>query len=57
MTRLTRIALAALAFAALCAACTPATNGGSGMLPATTHHQLTPLDSGGGLPPHPAPTR
>lgn len=54
MRSLSRIAVAALVFACLFAACTPSSNGSAGLLPAT--HQLTPKDSGGGLPPHPAPT-
>jgi hypothetical protein len=55
MTRLVRIGIAAFVFAGICAACTPANYGTSGLLPAT--HQLTPKDSGGGLPPHPEPTK
>jgi hypothetical protein len=51
MTRFTRITITALIVAVFFAACTPSTNG-SGMLPATRQVQ----DSGGGLPPHPAPT-
>lgn len=36
---------------ALAAACTPSGSASSGVLPATQHHQRTPADSGGGLPP------
>jgi hypothetical protein len=54
MARFVFSGVAALLFTAIFAACTPANNGGTGLLPAT--HQVTPKDSGGGLPPHPAPT-
>ncbi len=51
MKRLTRIFIAAVAVLAAAAACTP--SGSTGFLPAT--HSARPLDSGGGLPPHPSP--
>lgn len=55
MRILSRFFFAAAILSAALASCTPASTGNTGFIPAT--HLTRPLDSGGGLPPKPAPTR
>lgn len=55
MRTIASIFLAAALLGAALSACTPAQTGSAGFVPAV--RQSHPLDSGGGLPPHPAPTR
>jgi hypothetical protein len=50
-----RIFFAAAVLSAALSACTPAPSGYSGFIPATRVTRL--MDTGGGLPPKPAPTR